>query len=429
MTYQESAQSSKSESPIDLGAQLDLDSLVSHRNWVGADQTLGEVFQIFADHGFDYMGVLEGKSLLGLCAKRDLGMLLGSKYGFSLFAPRPIKHYLLPNPIRIKFGTPIQEVFFAVFAREGDTFFDDVLLVGQNEEFLGLIETQSLVKLQNQFHLESIRLLEKQGREIRLKNEQIEADLRICRELQRALLPLAYPRYPPRTPAGGANAFRLHHYYRPVGMVGGDFFHIKKVQQLVAGIFIADVMGHGVHSAVITAMLRAMLETLAPEIYQDPALLLGQINREFAKLLLQSASDVIYASALYVVADAQSCSLCFASAGHPLPIHVRGRMGSVETLDHPNPGTILGVFEQADFFNHIQPYEPGDSLIVYTDGIIEVENSMGKEFGLIRLREVLSATIGCPINQVLDELIARAGEFSASGQFSDDICLVGVDLG
>ena len=135
---------------------IDYREIVGHKSCVWADQTIGEVVQVFAHHDFDFMAVLDGNAVLGLCSKRDVGILLCSKYGFSLFANRPIRDHLRPKPVFVRVGTPAHEVFTIVFARGEEAFYDDVLLLDPSGGFLGLIFTQSLIKLQNRFHLDSV---------------------------------------------------------------------------------------------------------------------------------------------------------------------------------------------------------------------------------------------------------------------------------
>ncbi len=406
---------------------IDYREIVGHKSCVWADQTIGEVVQVFAHHDFDFMAVLERNTVLGLCSKRDVGILLGSKYGFSLFANRPIRNHLRPKPVFVRVGTPAHEVFTTVFARGEEAFYDDVLLLGPSGGFLGLIFTQSLIKLQNRFHLDIIRLLEEQGKEISRKNEQIEADLCLSRELQQAFLPLSYPNFPSRSP-GGADTIRFHHFYRPLGIVGGDFFYIKKLSSQTVGIFIADVMGHGIRSTIVTAMLRALLEELPEEGYKNPAGLLDHVNQKLTRILIEAGKDILYATALYLVVDAEQQSIQYASAGHPLPIHIQVSEKRVEALVHSNPGTVLGMFGDTVFFNNEAHYELGDSLILFTDGIIEVEDSAGKEFGCACLCEATRSVIGHPVNEVIDAMVSRSKGFAAKGEFTDDVCVVGVDL-
>jgi serine phosphatase RsbU (regulator of sigma subunit) len=410
------------------GFIVDLRELVGHGTWVPAHLATGEVFDKFVEHGYDFIGVIEKDTVLGLCSKRDVGMLLGSKYGFSLFAPKPIGGYLLAKSLCIRQGTPIEEVFAAVFSREEGRFFDDVILLGRDGKYIGLIYTQTLVKLQNRIHLESIRLLEEQACEIQVKNAQIEEDLRMSRELQQALLPVSYPKFVPRLSAQ-LDMLCFHHYYHPLRLVGGDFFHVEKVSETAAGVFIADVMGHGGRSAIITAMLRALLEELVHDEFKDPAGLLSHINHKLTRILQQAGNGALYATALYVLIDAETQVIRHASAGHPAPVHLRRRQGRAISIEHPNPGTVLGVFEGMAYFNHETAYEPGDSLIVYTDGIVEVENASGHEFGLASLCESVTDAIGLPTPDIFQVLTRQALDFAWPGGFADDVCLVGIDLG
>ncbi|HUL11200.1 MAG TPA: SpoIIE family protein phosphatase [Methylococcaceae bacterium] len=406
--------------------KADLRDLISHRTSVQADQSVEAVYRLFAQHHFEFMAVLDGERLLGMCARREIGMLLGSRYGFSLFAQKPIRNHLKPDPACVATGTPVTEVFRTVFAREAGAFYDDVLLIGPAREFLGLIETQTLVKLQTRFHLESIRLLEEQQREITRKNEQIEADLCMSRELQQALLPDRYPVFPPETEPA-ASVLRFHHRYQPYGIVGGDFFHITRVSDMVAGVFIADVMGHGVRSALITAMLRALLEQLGPTV-TDPGQLLAHLNGELTQILGQAGNDVMFATALYLLVDGAGDSVRYATAGHPFPLHVRCRAGIAETLHHPDPGTILGVFEDAVFLTHEKSVDPADSIILFTDGLFEVLDSSGREFGMQGLLKTIGSRTGEPTEELLEALLKDARQFSATNEFSDDVCLVAIDL-
>jgi serine phosphatase RsbU (regulator of sigma subunit) len=406
--------------------KLDLRDLIDHRRFVTADQTVGQVFHLFSKHAFEFMAVLDGECLLGMCAKRDIGMLLGAQYGYALFAQKPIKDHLRSNPVCVKTGSDIREVFKTVFSRPAQAFYDDVLLVGYEGEFLGLIHTQTLVRLQNRFHLQSIRLLEEQQYELNLKNAQIEADLRMCKELQRALLPERYPTFPPGVESH-VSALRFYHRYYPFGLVGGDFFHVRQLSDFAAGIFIADVMGHGVRAALITAMLRALLEKCGQDA-MSPCQLLAEVNTETTRILTHVTNEAMYITALYVVADARNRTIRYSTAGHPLPIHVQNRLGLVEIMEHPEPGTVLGVFEDATFCTHEESVEPEDWVLLVTDGIFEVEDAQGREFGLGGVKQAISEGGKRPIADAVEHLLVNARRFSKDRRFGDDVCLLAIEF-
>jgi serine phosphatase RsbU (regulator of sigma subunit) len=403
-----------------------LRDLIDHRSFVTADQTVGQVFQLFSRQTFEFMGVLEGERLLGMCAKHNIGLLLGTQYGYSLFAHKAIRDHLMTDPVCIVVGTDIHDVFRTVFARTMDGFYDDVLLTGLNGEFIGLIHTLTLIKLQNRFHLENIHILEEQQRELNLKNAQIQTDLRMSRELQQALLPVHYPTFPPEAESS-ASSLKFYHSYHPLGIVGGDFFHVRQLSDFIAGIFIADVMGHGVPAALITAMLRALLEKCGQEA-MDPGQLLAEVNSETTKILAQIYNETMFATALYLVVDAEHGTIRYATAGHPSPIHVRNRLGLVETMEHPDPGTILGVFENAIFPVHEMTVEPEDWILLFTDGIFEFEDVQGLEFGLERLKDAIKEGVNRPIAEAVENLLINVRNYSKNNGFSDDVCLLAVDI-
>src|SRR5262249_57929986 len=175
-------------------------------------------------------------------------------------------------------------------------------------------------KVQNALLLTNIRELEERDREIRQKNEQMETDLRMATELQQALMPSTYPTIPADAGAGGTT-LRFCHRYMPATLLGGDLFHIARLNDHTAAICICDVMGHGVRAALITAMMRAMIETHAAEAI-DPGRLLTQLNREFTGILKQTGT-LVFVTVLYCVIDVRVGNARFARAGHPPPLLAR----------------------------------------------------------------------------------------------------------
>lgn len=353
-------------------SRSDLRDLIDHTSYVTSEQTVGEVFHLFAARSLEFMAVLEGDTLLGMCSKRDISVLLGTQYGYSLFAQKRIRDHLMEDPMYIPVDSDIHDVFSMVFSRCEQTFYDDVLVLDENGKFVGFIHALTLVKLQNRFHVENIRRLEEQQRELNRKNAQMEADLRMSQELQQALLPERYPTFPPCVESV-FSSLHFYHYYQPLDTVGGDFFYVKQLDDFIAGIFLADVMGHGVRAALITAMFRALLEKRGQDAL-NPSRLLAQLNSEITTILKKINQEVVYATALYLVLDVRCGMLHYATAGHPGPIHVRNRLGLVEVLQHPEPGTVLGVFDDAVFATHERKIESKDRIVLFTDGIVEVED-------------------------------------------------------
>ena len=406
---------------------IDLRALVSHRTATKSSATMETVFEIFKNGGANFVAVLDGERLLGMCSRQETAALLGGRYGFSLWARKPIAQHLCKQETRIKITMPIGDVLRAVFARPDKNFYDDVLLVGEDGGFLGFIATETLFKVQNALLLTNIRELEERDRVIRRKNEQMETDLRMATELQQALMPNTYPSF-----SGGPNheptRLRFYHRYLPASMMGGDFFHIARLSDDTAGICICDVMGHGVRAALITAMLRALIETHAAET-ADPGRFLTELNGEFTRILKQTGT-LVFATVLYCVMNIRDRDARFARAGHPAPFHVRRTAGEIEAVasGEGSSGPAMGLIPNAQFKTSEAKLASGDFLLFFTDGVIEVEDRAGRDFGIEGLRQSIGSKLNQSTESLLDAIISDVYNFGGSTVLTDDACLVVAEL-
>jgi phosphoserine phosphatase RsbU/P len=353
--------------------------------------------------------------------------LLGGRYGFSLWARKPIGQHLCKQETRITVAMPIGDVLRAVFARPDENFYDDVLLVDESGGFLGFIATEMLFKVQNALLLTNIRELEQRDRVIRRKNEQMETDLRMATELQQALMPNVYPSFPASS-SQGQTRLRFYHRYLPASMLGGDFFHIARLSDDAAGICICDVMGHGVRAALITAMLRALIETHAAEA-ADPGRFLTELNSEFTRILKQTGT-LVFATVLYCVINIRERDARFARAGHPAPLHVRrtaNEVGAV-ALGEGSSGPAMGLIPNAQFKTSEAKLSPGDFLLFFTDGVIEVEDKRDRDFGIEGLQQSIRSNMHQPTESLLEAIISDVYNFAGSKVLTDDACLVVAEL-
>jgi sigma-B regulation protein RsbU (phosphoserine phosphatase) len=300
-----------------------------------------------------------GKGSSGFCSRHQISELLGGRYGFSLWARKPIGQHLSPHEIRVSVTTPIGDVLKKVFARGEDAFYDDVLLVDEKDSFLGLITTQTLFKVQNALLRTNIRDLVEKEREIQAKNEQTQMDLRMAMELQQALMPVTYPLFPAGATVDTAR-LRFSHVYLPASLISGDFFLIARVSDSCAGIFICDVMGHGVRSALITSMLRALIEGLGSEA-AGPGQLMTCLNTELTNILKQTGT-VLFVTAVYCTLDSETGQLRFARAGHPNPLQIRSENNHIEVLSGRSDrgGPALGLLPAAHYNTAAVSLSPGE---------------------------------------------------------------------
>lgn len=406
---------------------IDLCALVSHRTATQSAASMESVFEIFKSGIANFVAVLDGERLLGMCSRQETAGLLGGRYGFSLWARKPVAQHLCKQETRIDVAMPIGDVLRAVFARPDKNFYDDVLLVDERGGFLGFIATETLFKVQNALLLTNIRELEERDRVIRRKNEQMETDLRMATELQQALMPNVYPSFPDGS-SERSTRLRFYHRYLPASMMGGDFFHIARLSKDTAGVCICDVMGHGVRAALITAMLRALIETHAAEV-AEPGRFLTELNSEFTRILRQTGT-LVFATVLYCVINIKNRDAHFARAGHPAPLHVRRRTGEIQPVvfGHGASGPAMGLIPNAEFKTVEAKLSPGEFLLFFTDGVIEVEDKKDRDFGVEGLQQSIRSNLHKPGELLLEAIISDVYNFGGSKILTDDACLVIAEL-
>lgn len=252
---------------------------------------------------------------------------------------------------------------------------------------------------------------------------QIEADLQMARHLQQSLLPDRYPVFP-QAAAPDQSALRFCHRFLPAAQLAGDFFSVLSLSNTQAGVFICDVMGHGVRSALVTAMLRALVDDIAHR-RSDPGQFLAEMNRRLRGLLKQTETP-LFATAIYLIADLATGEMRYASAGHPQPLHLQSHTGAVVPLPLPaHAGPALGLFGDAKYVTAQSPLAIGDMLLLFTDGLFEVTHADDDDyFGQERVLEAVRARRELPPEKLLDELIGTVRAFSGGAEFSDDVCLL-----
>jgi sigma-B regulation protein RsbU (phosphoserine phosphatase) len=268
--------------------------------------------------------------------------------------------------------------------------------------------------------------LHRYAAELREKNAQLESDFNMAREIQQIFLPNQYPTFP-HSVAPEDSALKFSHRYIPAAAVGGDFFDIFAITDSTAGVFICDVMGHGMRAALITAIMRGLIEELMP-VAADAGRFLTEINRSL-RAILRRTREPFLATAFYAIADSDTGELRFANAGHPSPFRLQPGTNEVRALKNYDPrhGPALGLFEKTDYPTCRCPFVPGDRVFLFTDGIYEVTNDAGEEYGQERLLQAVRKRIRLPAEELFGELLVEAQEFSGRSDFEDDVCLVGVE--
>ncbi|QBG48368.1 PAS domain S-box protein [Verrucomicrobia bacterium S94] len=260
--------------------------------------------------------------------------------------------------------------------------------------------------------------------QIRRIKEEMEEDVRMAAELQKTFFPRSYPVYPPGAEPG-RRKFEFLHHYNASGGVSGDFCTIQQLTESTVGIFLCDVMGHGVRAALVTALICALVEETAP-VEQDPGRFLGRMNSLLLPILRQE--DIfLYATACYMVLDMETGRLQFANAGHPVPLHFQAADNrAVWLMEDPGQrGPALAIAEGMVFQTLERQVAEQDVVVMYTDGLYEVVGADGEELGEERLLAAASKLSGKNLPDLFAGLLEEIRRFAADGRFDDDICLAG----
>jgi len=256
---------------------------------------------------------------------------------------------------------------------------------------------------------------------------QMDEELALAREVQQALLPQSYPVFP-RNATEAASALHFSHRYLPEGRVGGDFFTINQISDTQAGVLICDVMGHGVHAALVTAVERVLVEEIH-EYASDPSAFLAELNRRLHHFF-EALPTSLFVTALYLVIDTSTGVVRFANASHPQPLHVCRTRHTVRPMGdimnyHP---FALGVDRDSVYVTEEDKLKAGDFLLLYTDGLCDLGD--GRDMTpddpqFLRLVQNCSRQRG---EAFLDALLTQARQLSGQDRFLDDVCLVGVEI-
>ena len=236
----------------------------------------------------------------------------------------------------------------------------------------------------------------------------LENELDIASKIQQSILPGQFP-----TPPG----FQVFANMEPARNVGGDFYDVIRLENGRMGLAIADVSGKGVPAALFMMSSRTLLKGTAIG-GADPAEVLTQVN----DLLCEQNEAAMFVTVLYAVYDPERGEFTYACGGHdpPLVVHADGSSTSLPLTG----GLALGVAHGFQYGLRTVRVAPGDTLVLYTDGVTEAMNSGNEQFGLERLREIFTGAPPKSVREAIDSIFAAVSDFAGDApQFDDVTCL------
>ncbi len=238
------------------------------------------------------------------------------------------------------------------------------------------------------------------------QREQLEIQMKIAQEIQRTLLPKKFPEAPEVSIFGTNIACE---------MVGGDYFDIIELSGGRYGMVVADISGKGIPAALLASMLQGVFSaTAGMDIPQN--MVASRVN----KYLQERSSDDRYATLFYGVLEPEG-NFEYINAGH-VPAMVLTAGGQVYTLGSDN--FPLGMFDFADYHSAQAKLQPGDFLVIYSDGISEARNLRDDLFGENGLRDLLMRFQGNSLDDLTKAILSGVREFTGGAPQSDDMTLL-----
>jgi sigma-B regulation protein RsbU (phosphoserine phosphatase) len=202
--------------------------------------------------------------------------------------------------------------------------------------------------------------------------------------------------------------------------VGGDFYTYIPLNEDNIGILISDIVGHGVPAALVTAMMKAIID-ISGNFIDSPQYLMTFLNEK----LLQVQNGERFLTAFYGIYNRRTGYLTYTRCGHPYPFIIRGEELIEVKGNRGNP--VLGLFHESAFHEDFIHLVPGDKILFYTDGLIEALSPEGQPFEE-HLEKVLKVNSHLPIEKLIDRVYYYLLLHCEKDMFEDDVCMVGMEL-
>jgi phosphoserine phosphatase RsbU/P len=251
---------------------------------------------------------------------------------------------------------------------------------------------------------------------LRQRNEVIESDLRLAQMIQTKFINQVTPSHP---------RLLTDYRYFPHDAVGGDYFSFTKLQEGGMGIFIGDVVGHGISAALFLSLLKAATDRVCRQHGLRPGEYLKALNMELIEYMNFNFITAIY-GLFQFDDDGSKASFIFSNGGHPKPILYRRTTRTAELL-HAS-GTFLGVFHDIEFDEISVQVQHGDRIFLYTDGIPETRDDRGRIIGFDELASLIQRVNKPKLTDTLDSIINEVNKHRETDPFQDDIILIGIEI-
>ncbi len=237
--------------------------------------------------------------------------------------------------------------------------------------------------------------------------ERLETEIQLARQIQQAFIPETLPEIP---------GWELAARWETARQVGGDFYDVIELADGKLGLFIADVADKGMPAAIFMALTRTLVRAAVLEA-RSPAKALRRVN----DLLIPDTRQGMFVTAFYAVLDPENGEFTYANAGQNPPLWLRAN-GGIEKLTRT--GIALGIIENQELSERTIRIDPGESVLLYTDGLTEAFSPDGDLFGEPRLMETVRQDAVTSAKTLLDTIDKEISDFQNSQPLSDDLTML-----
>ena len=249
-------------------------------------------------------------------------------------------------------------------------------------------------------------------------NARLQEELQMARSIQEILIP--------QDGVQELSGFRVASHCCPEMAVGGDFFDVWEIAPNRLGVFISDVMGHGVSAAFVTVFIKTILAEFQQQIENNPGHLLEILNTRFNDLI--SSRLFMFATAFCGIIDLDRGELVCANAGHSFPFLYHAEEKTYHPVGDKNTGNGLGIWRDSVYETTHYPFDQLSRMFLYTDGVYEAKNPKGEEFTVDRLGQLVSAWTERSAAELVTSVSEAIDTFTDNCPKDDDLTLIAIEV-
>lgn len=248
------------------------------------------------------------------------------------------------------------------------------------------------------------------------QHDQMEYEMKVARGVQQ----LIYPQ------KQNDRKFSFTAYHRAFALVSGDYHDVIRLSDSSAGFILVDVSGHGVPAALVTMVVKEIFNRAAP-LYNNPADLFRYMNNEIIELLTKEDTMGIYFTAIYLMINAQNV-LSFCSAGHQDAYILKTGLRKILTIKASSGPLGISTDMNGMYNTSTVNLEAGDKILLYTDGIVEAQNTEGARYGTDRLLTSFKKAYATSGDLIMKALVNDLKSFMTTAELKDDATIILIEV-